>query len=261
MISDHRKADQGLQPLSDQVPIDYYALGISPEKLARVLSLVVIGLVICHLSVHFIAYTTGHKQLYGFFRQFDLDSENNLPTWYSSLTLLFCAVLLGIIGLHERKTGSRSARYWQTLAAVFLYLASDEAASLHEMTSIFIAPIIKQYDWFHGYLYYPWVIFGALGVLIFVGSYRRFVVTLPIRTRYLFILAGTLYVGGALGVEIAGGRSAYSYGTESLTYTLLVACEECLEMLGVVVFIYALASYLRSLRAGLQILVSESGLR
>lgn len=260
MKSERGKSDQGLEGLSD-TRIAFYGLVISPKKLARVLTLVVIGFVLCHLATHLIAYTTGHDFQFGLRRQFDLNQENNLPTWYSSLTLSFCAVLLGIIGLNKRQAGAPGAHYWLTMAAVFLYLSADEAASIHDMTMPLLAPLLKRYDYFHGYLLFSWVIFGAIGVLIFVTAYRRFLATLPAKTRYLFLLAGTVYVGGALGVEVAGSRHVYVFGRENFTYAMLTACEEGLEMLGIVLFIYALTSYLASLRAGLQILVSEGGLK
>ncbi len=242
---------------SSTIPIEFYRLVIHPRKLAQVLTVVVIGLVLCHLATNSIAYTMGHDTQFGLRHQFHLDNENNLPTWYQSITLLTCAVLLAIIGLHNRHAEASGARYWQSMAAIFLYLATDEAASIHEMTMLRFDPFLKPYDYFHGYLLYSWVILGVIGVLWFVTAYRQFVATLPTKTRHLFLLAGALYVGGGLGFELAGSRHDFLYGRENFTYATLVACEEGLEMLGVVVFIYALTSYLGSLRAGLQILVSE----
>jgi hypothetical protein len=252
---------QGSEALSYHQPIEYYELIIFAKKLTRVLTLVVIGLVIAHVTTHFIAYTTGHGNQFGLLRQFDLNSENNIPTWYSSVALLFCAVLLGIIGFHKRKAKASFFRHWLTLAGAFLYLSTDEAASIHEMTGRLLHGVLKPYDYFHGYLFYSWVIFGGIGVLIVVTAYCRFLADLPAKTRYLFLLAGTLYVGGALGVEVIGGRYHYLYGRENFTYAMLGACEEGLEMLGIVVFISALTSYLGSLRTGLQILISDGPLK
>jgi hypothetical protein len=236
-------------------------LVISPKQLARFLTVVVVGLVVSHVSLQFVAYYTGHPTLLGLRRQFDLNHENNIPTWYSSLALLFCAVLLTIIWLQERKARATHVRYWQTLAAIFVVLATDEAASIHEMIRPILGPVLQSYDWFHGYLFYPWVIFGAAGVLIFVTAYLRFLASLPTGTKNLFLLAGTLYVGGALGFEYAGSRYDYLYGKEHFAYEMLVTCEEGLEMLGIVVFIYALTSYLVSLRVELHMLFSDDSLK
>ena len=49
----------------------------------------------------------------------------------------------------------------------------------------------------------------------------------------------------------------YLYGKENFSYLMFVAVEEGLEMLGIVVFLYALVSHLGSSRSGLQILVED----
>jgi hypothetical protein len=65
--------------------------------------------------------------------------------------------------------------------------------------------------------------------------------------RRLFLLAAAVYLGGALGVEMAGAAHAFRHGTENLGYSLWTTLEEALEMAGVAVFIYAL---LRQVEAG-----------
>jgi hypothetical protein len=253
------KSDQGLDALSYDQLLEQHGLVISPKKLTRVLTLVVIGLVLCHIASHLVVYITGGQV--SPVREFDLDQENNLPTWYSSLALLLCAILLGIIGHQKNQAAAPSAGYWKTMALVFLFLATDEAASIHEILVSRLYPFLKPYNFVDGWLFASWVIFGAIGVLMFFTVNRRFLATLPVQTRYLFLLAGTLYVGGSLGVEIIGSRYGYLYGRENLSYAMLVACEEGFEMIGIVVFIYALTSHLESLRAGVQIFFSDGGLR
>jgi hypothetical protein len=54
-----------------------------------------------------------------------------------------------------------------------------------------------------------------------------------------------------------GARHDYLYGRQNLSYIMLVAVEEGLEMLGIVVFIYALLSYLGSSLSSLRILISD----
>jgi len=53
-------------------------------------------------------------------------------------------------------------------------------------------------------------------------------------------------VGGALGMEMVGGYYADAVTQRNLTYGLMVCVEEILEMVGVIVFIYALVSYIGS---------------
>ena len=56
-------------------------------------------------------------------------------------------------------------------------------------------------------------------------------------------MAGAVYVGGAIGMEMIGGFYQDVYGYD-LTYVLLQTIEEVGEMLGIVIFIYALCYYL-----------------
>lgn len=101
---------------------------------------------------------------------------------------------------------------------------------------------------------YVWIVLYAPLVLIFVLAYLRFLLNLPTRTRWLFFIAGFLYVGGALAMEAIGSFYATLYGTSKLTYSLLTHIEEILEMLGIVVLFYALllyiSSFVKELRVG-----------
>lgn len=101
-----------------------------------------------------------------------------------------------------------------------------------------------------GLLYFAWVIPGA----IFVGAcllvYVKFLSDLPAKTRGMFLIAGTLYVGGAMGMELLGGYHTELYGLENMPYVLITTFEELLEMLGIAVFIYALLSYISSYMKG-----------
>ncbi|HEX6237202.1 MAG TPA: hypothetical protein VFZ68_08405 [Acidimicrobiales bacterium] len=56
--------------------------------------------------------------------------------------------------------------------------------------------------------------------------------------------AGVIYVSGAAGLELIGGR-LWEEGDVSVPYLLLVGVEETLEMLGVVLLAYALLAFLR----------------
>ena len=46
--------------------------------------------------------------------------------------------------------------------------------------------------------------------------------------------------GGAIGVELIGGRYLELHGVENLTYAMITTVEESLEMAGVIIFIWAL---------------------
>lgn len=87
------------------------------------------------------------------------------------------------------------------LALIFLYLSFDEAAGIHELTG----PLLKKVINTKGLFNFAWVILGIIMVFIFVVAYRRFIKSLPPKTRNLFIKAGITFVGGAIGMEMLGG--------------------------------------------------------
>jgi len=214
-------------------------LVLSPKKLGLALTAVVLCLILAHVASQAI-YLMGHDVQLGFYKQFHLDMENNIPTWYTSSALLLCAGFLAGIGLYKKQVGDRYAGYWLGLAIIFLYLSVDEAASLHEMTVRPLQAALHP----DGYLSWPWVIpFGTFAIIIGL-VYLRFLASLPRWTRYQFIIAGTLYVGGALGLEMMAANYVSLYGGNTTTYRILYTCEESFEMLGIVVFIYSLASYM-----------------
>jgi hypothetical protein len=62
--------------------------------------------------------------------------------------------------------------------------------------------------------------------------------------RRLFILAGLIYLSGAIVIETVGGHYVTVWGHDSIRYVLCTTAEEFLEMIGIVVFIYALLKYM-----------------
>jgi hypothetical protein len=226
---------------------------LSPRKLALVLALVISFLTLAHFATQLVKYLTGHDTQLGLVRLFNQDEENNIPAWYASSTLLLCSILLAVIGLAKKQMGLPYARHWLVLAAIFLYLSLDEAASIHEMTLLPLHYALNT----TGYLYFAWVVPGGMFVLVVLLAYLPFLATLPVKTRYLFLISGALYVGGALGIEAIGGNYVYLYGPGNLTYSMLVGVEEGLEMIGVASFIYSLLSYLASDLNEIRILVTS----
>ena len=58
------------------------------------------------------------------------------------------------------------------------------------------------------------------------------------------IIAAVLYIVGVIGIELLGGRIDEQVGRHNPTYVVYSTIEEVLEMGGLVVFIYALMSYI-----------------
>jgi hypothetical protein len=215
------------------------SIQLSPRWVALAFFAMIVGLEIAHVTTSILRYEFGYETQFGLVRQFNLDEEANLPTWYSSTALLLVALLLTMIGVVKRGMDDRYARHWLLLAAMFLYLSADEAARLHEMSEPFTTRLHLT-----GYLFYPWIIGGAAIVLLVGLAYLPFVWHLPRGIRALVVSAGMLYVGGALGIEAIGANMHYRYGFENMRYSIAVAAEESGEMFGVLLFGYALMRYI-----------------
>jgi hypothetical protein len=218
---------------------------VSPSRVARSLCLTVFILILLHLSTQALSIYGGHGNQLGFQRQFNLNEENNIPTWFSSSTFLACSVLLSVIGWAKRGANSTDARSWLLLAAVFLYLSMDEASSLHEMLIPLGEALLQRIGLFNPYLFYSWVPFGMIALAIIGLINIPFLKNLPKDTRRRFLFAGCIYISGAVVTEMAGGAIAYYVGTNSLPYAVEVVVEEGLEMLGIIVFLYGILMHIR----------------
>src|SRR5690606_33587329 len=107
-----------------------------------------------------------------------------------------------------------------------------------------------------GYLHFAWLLVGVPLVLIFALVYFRFMLHLPPPTRMFVVLAGGLYVGGAVFVEaLSANQLALDGDTYTFPYLVLGTIEELGEMLGVIVYLYAMLAYLHREEAVMRIAV------
>ncbi|MCP5099322.1 MAG: hypothetical protein GY943_27530 [Chloroflexi bacterium] len=172
---------------------------------------------------------------------FSVNLEESIPTWYATLLLFISAGLLAFIAAAKSKKKDAYTRYWIGLAIIFLYLSMDEGAAIHE---IVVDPLQAMFNT-TGYLTFAWQIVFVPLVLVFALVYLRFLFHLPSRIRNYVILAGVLYVGGAIVIEGISANRWYLDGGVSFPYLAIATVEELSEMLGVVVFIYALLLHAR----------------
>jgi hypothetical protein len=216
------------------------ALQLPPRRVFRLLLLVAAVLAAVNLGLQAVHFLTPLK-IPGTVRLFDLAREGNVPTWVQSNTLLACGALAGLIAAAEWQRRSAFRVHWALTALFCVYLSADEAASIHEMT---VKPLR---DAFHtsGLLYYPWILIGLAASIAIAVASRRFLASLPARTRRTVIIAAVIYVVGALGVESLGGLYAGTHGRRNLTYGVITTVEETLEMIGMSVAVLALLEYLR----------------
>lgn len=182
-------------------------------------------------------------------RFFSLSHEQNAPTWYASCLLLLCALNLALIALAKTRDKARYAAHWWFLAGVFAYISLDETAEIHESAS-------TGFD-FSGFLYFGWVIPATVVVTVIGSCYLRFLSHLPRSTRWRFVAAGAIYVGGALGVEFLLGYWTDLAGRQNLTYGLIDLVQESMELAGVSLFLCSLVEYLAGPSGQLQLVFSD----
>jgi hypothetical protein len=238
-----------------------YNVRLSPLKVSLILLTIIICLLVGGMVTQYTRFTYGYETQFGFARLFKLDSENTLPSWYSSVALLISSVTLGIIGLHKKQKAEPWAWHWLALAVLFFCLSADEAASIHEMA----APLLHRWLETTGHvgtvisiIGTAWLLAGMPFVAIVFLMFWRFLRHLPVLTRTLFVVAGIVFISGALGMEAEGGRYLVHNGEiDTLTYQMMVVLEEGLEMLGIVVFLYALMRYMELQSISLIVAVSS----
>jgi len=174
----------------------------------------------------------------GFWHLFDTAGEANITSWFSSVLLLINGALLLLITRVKTHSADSFARHWNILAWIFFFLSMDEIAGLHEKL---IAPLRNATD-ASGIFYFAWVIVAILFVLLFIFLYSRFLLNLPHKTAIQFVVAGAVFVIGALGFEMLGGI----FHGVTYIYRGLTVVEETLENLGAGLFIVSLLAYAKT---------------
>ena len=175
---------------------------VQPLRVILALAAAMILLVLASVAGQVSKYFFGHDQVGGLVRLFYVDAEANLPTWYATVTLLLCAVLLAAIALHYKSTQNRQVFHWAGLSVLFLGLSADEAAQIHEISWRVTGRSAVIEKWFPA----EWVGLGLAFALVVAVVYWKFLFSLPVRTRNLLIVAGILYVGGAAGLVLRRSR-------------------------------------------------------
>jgi len=214
---------------------------LNPLRIAQALGGATTVLVLASVTGQLLKYLGGHDFVFGLVRLFYVDYENTVPSFFSAALLLMAALLLALIATLKQAAQATYRFHWTLLSFTFLFMAIDEAASMHEMLIGPMRSLLGQKA--NGIFFFAWVIPGIAVAMIFGLSYLRFLLHLPTKTRWNIILAATLYLSGAIGMELIGGRYAHLHGIENLTYSMLATVEESLEMAGVIVFIHALLHY------------------
>ncbi len=171
---------------------------------------------------------------------FDPGKESSVTTYFSVINLLVAAALLFVIHRDARARAKPMPWHWLALSLVFVYLSLDEGAAIHERAggrfyeAVGLAlPLIQTHRW---------LIAGVLFTVVIGAFFTPFLLRLDAPTRLRFVLAGGIFVAGALGIEFIGAIMINQGGFEKvdLAYKLRRIGEEGCELLGIALFNCAL---------------------
>lgn len=220
---------------------------VRSKTIIALFSGIILCLLLAHIAGQLSVYYFGFNSDARLVRLFDLDSEGNIPTLFSSIILLAASFLFAAIACAKKTSADTYFFHWTGLAVVFLYLCADEALAFHEILIRPLRPLLGASGAFH----FTWVIPYGIGLVILSLLYLKFLMHLPGKTRRSLIIAAVIYVSGALSLEMLSGPFVKWYGTRrNITVAVLSTFEELFEMIGVVVLIAALLAYIENSGSG-----------
>jgi hypothetical protein len=232
-------------------------LQIPSRTFAKYQFLAIAFLLLAGAAGYVLRNATGPRALFDIIRFFDLGSETSLPTYLSALNLLIAAFLLAVVARTSRRERPDLFRYWTILSFGFLYLSLDEATIIHETLGKMYNPTALGLAVLDSH---KWLLIGIPAALVAAAVCTPFLFKLPRRTALRFLLAGTIFLGGALGLELVGALMIYTdFAVRGdFIYDLRRVVEEGCEMFGIAYFNYILVGELAGKRFTLEFKGSES---
>ena len=215
---------------------------VSPRQICSFLVIIALSFFVLHCASEALIHFAGVSEKFyqDFFDAINLDEEFNLTAIYSGLLLYASSFLLKEIAVSSQG-GKR--RDWMLLSKVFLFLAFDEVFQVHEL---FVIPGLRQY--LHPSLASIWVIPYGILFALFSFKFIPFFLKLRNKVSVLSLISGGVYVSGAIAFEALNSWLVRTdqISRSSFYYELISGFEELFEMLGIIIFLYALMLELRS---------------
>jgi hypothetical protein len=223
---------------------------IRRQCITVVLTTTVIALAAAHALVHGLGYLASapFEQRRALERFVDMGREANLPTFVSTLNLLLAGGLFALIARLESVPHGRLHWQWWGLAIGFFAMSLDEAAMIHE--GLVGTTWTQYFGRGQGITYYSWYQVYIPIVLVIGLLYIPFLRRLPPRYALRFLVAGGVYLSGAIALEML---ESYLAGHNLGGRAAARMFEETAEMLGVVLTIDALLLYLADKHVDLRI--------
>ena len=236
--------------LSDDAQAAQSEVTFDRRTLLRILLGIAVLVVGAGVAVAVARHVTGRDNLFGLIPLFDLDGDGNLPAAFSALLLLSAAAVCAVNARADRDRPQGRPRHWRFLALAFVVMTVDELAGLHEFLDRPTAALVGGGD--GGLLTFAWVLPAAILVLGLAVAYLPFLAGLPRSIAVRMVLAGAVYVLGAVGLDAVSGSFWAAEGRGSAAYMATSIVEETAEIVGLLLFIDAALRYLAARSIALQ---------
>ena len=228
-----------------------YTSRVNPKRILKILLGITISLAILNVIAMYLRFFPERYHVYSRLHEFFLDiyidrfimnTEMNFPTYFATFQLLAASILLFIIAAWKKIDKDKYRHHWKGLAFLLLLFSVDEFTAMHER----LEKLFRDFPDFNGLFFFKWVIPGIAFLLLFGLLYLMFFFHLEKKYKFLFLSSAFLFFGGALGLEIIGGRFANYNDTRNFTFHMLTTIEETLELGGIALLIYSLLEYIKT---------------
>ena len=231
-----------------------------PRNIVIWLSTITILLLVAHLitiAMPYIFEGFEHGLVRLLISLFFLDGEGNVPAIFSTCLFLINAVIFLIVWKAACHAGD-SQKIWLFLSSLFVFLAIDESISIHERL---IDPL-RQALHATGIFYYAWIIPYGIGIVLLSIFMIPVFWRMQKRIRFWFGLSAATYLFATIGLEMISGKYLVMMNEQKdIVCIFMITLEESLEMVGLIILVYAQLLLLRHNYNGFLIFMPGNGSR
>lgn len=220
-----------------------------PEKVfTGVMVCIFILLVLNILSYLDFYYNNLDERAY-FFRKTNFNLERNAPTIFASSLHFAASILLAIVAFSKLSI-KKIKSFWIFLSILILFIGLDELLVIHEKVGRAFSENVET----SGIFFFAWVVPYGIALVLIGLVLLKSLLKLPKKTRLNFIMAGAIFVSGAMGIEMfTGWYVEYNQlQNENLLRVpdtfILSTFEELFEMIGIGFFVYSILDFIREYR-------------
>lgn len=171
---------------------------------------------------------------------FDLNVEKHFGAIFGTFLILFASCNMAFAAYRVWPQRAKTLG-WVLMSGVLMFMAFDEFLSLHERAGSVAGLETEGY----GTRVLPiWVQAMAVVVAILCIPMGIFWWKTMKGLRVRTLISVAVYLGGAMGIEIVSSAFVMHQGAANYGYIMLVALEEGMEMLGMIICIDVMLLYL-----------------